>query len=87
MNFQHYEWLVTALAEEIAADPGEDADLLVARLRARLGYASADPGFGQDERAEQARIFLVERIAGRLERRRKAAAAPVRLVRRDEMAA
>jgi hypothetical protein len=87
MEFQHYEWLVTALAEEIAADAGEDADALVARLRARLAYASADPGFGAAERAEQARIFLVERIAGRLERRRKAAAAPVQLVRRDDIAA
>lgn len=87
MDFEHYEWLVSALAEEIATDTPDDADALIARLRARLTYASADPSFGPGDRAEQARIRLVERIAGRLDRRPGTAPAPVRLVRRDEIAA
>lgn len=87
MQIQEYEWLVSAIADEIAADSADDTVALVARLRARLGYASADPGFGQAERQERARIELVERIAGRLEQRRQAAATPVRLVGRADIAA
>jgi hypothetical protein len=85
MQMQDYEWLVAAIADEIAAD-AQDAAAVTARLRSRLGYGCADPGFGAEAKAAQARIDLVERIAARLDRRTMAAA-PVRLLGRDGIAA
>lgn len=84
-TIDQYEWLVRALADEIASNGAAQAGTLLARLRADLGYASADPGFAAAERAAQARIALVERIARRLDRSGEAAA--LRLVRRSEIAA
>ncbi len=67
MDVQSWDWLAAALAEEIASGPPGDADWILARLRARLSYASADPDFDAPAQAELARIALVERIAQRLE--------------------
>ena len=71
MDMQAYEWIVTALAEEIVAARPDDAEALIERLRGRLGYASADPGFGQAEHIERARIDLVERLGQRVAARRR----------------
>ena len=85
MDMQNYEWVVTALAEEIAADPDHQPEAVIAKLRSRLAYACADPGFGANEAEEQARIALVEGVARRLELRRKAAS--VTMLRRTGIAA
>ena len=81
MDVQSWDWLAAALAEEIATAAPGDVDHILARLRARLGYASADTDFDGTAQAEQARIALLERIEARIEARRpRRASSALRLV-------
>ena len=76
MELRNWDWLAEALAEEMASASPNDVDLILARLRARLGYASADVEFDGAARSDQARIELVDRIANRIEARRPRSGQP-----------
>ncbi len=76
MDLRNWDWLASALAEEMASASPNDVDLILSRLRARLGYASADAEFDGADRSEQARIDLVDRIAHRIEARRPRSGQP-----------
>lgn len=72
MDMLALEWIVAALAEELAAGRSGPPELVVARLRARLGHACADDELDPRHPALNARAALVDRIAARIEARSRA---------------
>ena len=88
MDVQSWDWLAAALAEEMTNASPNDVDLILSRLRARLGYANADIDYDAIARSEQARIDLVNRIAQRVESLRpRSSQKSLRLVGAEDQAA
>ncbi len=64
-----HDWLIDAIADELAAQPGVDRQALSQRLLARAGYEQADTAFDPDGRRRRVRRDLALRVATRLRRR------------------
>jgi len=62
-------WLIDAIADELAAQPGVDRQALSRRLLARAGYEQADSAFDPEALRARARRELALRVATRLRRR------------------
>ena len=61
-----WEWVVDALAEELAAQGDATRETIVQSLIARAGYDMADSIFDPDRDLRDARADLIYRLIGRL---------------------
>ena len=61
-----WEWVVDALAEELAAQGDATREAIVESLIARAGYDMADSIFDPDRDLRDARADLIYRLIGRL---------------------
>lgn len=64
-----HDWLIDAIADELAAQPGVDRQALSRRLLARAGYEQADSALDPEAPRGRARRDLALRVATRLRRR------------------
>ena len=61
-----WDWVVDALAEELAAQGDATRETIVQSLIARAGYDMADSIFDPDRDLRDARADLIYRLIGRL---------------------
>ena len=66
-----WEWVVDALAEELAAQGDATRETIVQSLIARAGYDMADSIFDPERGLRDARAELVYRLVGRLAESRR----------------